>query len=209
MFWKTAPKPVAIDNLFVVQACILVESAGLLERIVTEQGVSDHMLDTVKQKEHTADTVAQNIFGALEDIRNMLVYDRTEGYKLARGIEDMIDAIGTVVKKMHIYGVKPERTPCIEFARVVTLAANEIDAGIHDMVNRVEKNEQIIKHCAELHHLEGVCDEIYTRNLKKLMQSTDVYEIVQMKDVYGDLERCMDIAQNVGDALASVCMMRK
>lgn len=208
MFWKTAPKPVAIDNLFVVQACILVESAGLLERIVTESTVSDHMLDTVKQKEHMADTIAQNIFGALEGARNM-TYDPAEGYKLARAIEDMIDAIRTVVKKMHIYGVKPESTQCIEFARVVTLAANEIDAGIHDMVSRTEKLEKITKHCAELHHLEGVCDEIYTRNLKKLMQSTDVYEIIQMKDVYGDLERCMDIAQNVGDALASVCMMRK
>lgn len=208
MFWKTAPKPVAIDNLFVVQACILVESAGLLERIVTEPGVTDHKLDIVRQKEHTADTIAQNIFESLEGGRNTM-YDPTEGYKLARAIEDMIDAIRTVVKKMHTYGVKPERTQCIEFARVVTLAANEIDAGIHDMINGTDKLEKITKHCAELHHLEGVCDEIYTRNLKKLMQSTDVYEIIQMKDVYDELERCMDIAQNVGDALASVCMMMK
>lgn len=207
MFWKTAFKPVALDNLYEVQACILVESAELLERIVTEPAVSDHKLDIMKQKEHTADTIAQDIFESLEEGRNTK-YDPTEGYKLARAIEDMIDAIRTVVKKMHTYGVKPESTQCIEFARVVTLAAKVIDAAIHDMVTETAKHEEITKHCAELHHLEGVCDEIYTRNLKKLMQSADVYEVIQMKDVYDDLERCMDIAQNVGDAIASVSMNR-
>lgn len=208
MFLKFKPKSAVLDELFLSQANILRESADLLVYIASQQAVSEKMLDEMAQKEHKADTVAREIYERLENTYS-IPYEPADGYRLGRAMEDVIDAIHVSAKKMHVYELSPARHACGEFASVVHAAAAEIGAGVASIGNKKEKLEKTKKHCAELHHLESVGDEIYTRNIKKLMRTTNVLDVVKLKDVYDELERTVDLANDVGYALECVALKKK
>lgn len=108
-------------------------------------------------------------------------------------------------------------------AHLEMFSFTEIDQYSHDfMENIVKSTDEIVKalqllskkklsdmrvHAIEIKQLESVCDEIYRTSIKQLfIQEKDPIRIIQLKDLYVQLEKIADYCEDVANTIDTIIM---
>lgn len=200
------------ENQFFVfldsMAAKMVESAALLVELRKVWDGPDgpqttRVIETLREREHEADEVAHLLYEELD--KNFVTpLDREDLNALTSRLDDVVDVIESTAVRMSIYAL-PQLTPAMgELIRIIAESAAEVAKAIH-LLQDLSKVDEIRVLIVHVNSLENEGDRIYRTEIARVFREVkDAIELIREKEVLNQLERAIDLCEDVMDLIRSV-----
>jgi predicted phosphate transport protein (TIGR00153 family) len=200
---RLLPRDERFFDLFTAVAQRAVEAAGLLEELLkAEDNRRGHLVDSIKRLEHEADQLTHEVVARL-DRTFITPLDREDIHTLASRLDDVIDLIDGVARRAHIFHAGTAPTGAILLAEVIQRISEQTLAAVNGLSK--DKNGAVLTACIAIKRLEEEGDSIYHEWLGKLFEGTpDAVTVIKWKELYDNLERTLDSAEDVANILESI-----
>lgn len=191
------PKETSFFDLFDKQADYAVQAATHFAKMVADHKIDETEVNIMKEIEHLGDEVAHQIMDQLNDTF-ITPFDREDIHDLAKEMDDIVDMIYTITKRLRVYKILSMERNLTEFARVIEMSVRGVSRavkGLRDM----KKNKEILKACIEVNNFENLGDKMRDDMLGDLFEkyNKDPIAVVKWKDIYQDAETVLDICEDV------------
>src|SRR5215216_5940803 len=122
--------------------------------------------------------------------------DREDIYLLVTEIDDVIDMINDLARRLEIYGITAPRPDAVEIAKLLGSATVELA----DVFALLEHQQGIGQHTRTVNQLEKRADALYRDAVRRLFkEERDPIEVIKWMFIYEELEnsidRCKDVAE--------------
>ena len=132
--------------------------------------------------------------------------DREDIYLLVTELDDVIDMINDLARRLDIYSVSTPRPDGAEIARLLGRATDEIQ-GAFSMLDR---HEGVGEHTSAISKLEKRADSLYSDAVRRLFkEEKDPIEVIKWMSIYEELENSIDRCKDVAEALEAVVVKNK
>jgi len=198
---RLLPREEDFFSLFVEVARRNSEAAKLLRDLF--EAAPDRrtpIIEAIKKLEHEADQVTHDVVNRL-DRTFITPLDREDIHKLASDLDDVMDVMDGTARRAQIFRVGVAPDGVLRMTEVIQRMVAVLGQG----VERLRKGEEVIKFCIEAKKLEEEGDVIYHEALGKLFETErDAIELIRWKEIYDNLERTLDEAEDVANGLESI-----
>jgi uncharacterized protein len=200
------PKDHSFFPLFESDAQNLVKAAELLKELMasTEFGEHDRIHKEIKDVEHIGDVITDKTYVQLNK-SFITPFDREDIHELTAHIDDVVDSINGISRRICLY--KPKKMIPIykEMAVLIYEGAKEIEAAIHCLKDPVSNKEKITLSCERVTAIEHEADELYFVGVSELFEKEeDTKELLKNNKILEILERCVDEEEDVTDTLKAI-----
>ena len=157
-------------------------------------------VEAIKRLEHEADQVTHEVVNRL-DRTFITPLDREDIYQLASDLDDVMDAMDGTARRTKIYrlGVAPQGV------RQLVEVIQRMVGVLAEAVGRLKKGDDVMRYCVEAKALEEEGDSIYHEALGQLFEKErDAIELIKWKEIYDNLERTLDQAEDVANVVESI-----
>lgn len=200
---RLLPREEEFFDLFVEVAKRNQEAAGRLRELFEAPPERrTPIVEAIKRLEHECDQVTHEVVNRL-DRTFITPLDREDIHQLASDLDDVIDTIDGTARRAQIFhlGIAPQGV------RQLTEAIGRMTAVLGEAVGRLKKGDDVIKYCVEAKRLEEEGDVIYHEALGLLFEKeTNAIELVKWKEIYDNLERTLDEAEDVANVVESIAL---
>ena len=180
----TPKEPKFVDLLKQVSA-ISIEAASLLGEALKTKTQEERLdyFHKIKDKEHEADVIANQIFEALESCF-ITPFDREDISELSNRLDDVVDYINGSSKRMAIYNPYKIHPAIIKLSDLVIAGVRAIDKGIN-MLATLRSDKKALKEIVNsLHALENDADEVYEMAIREVFaQEKNAIELMKTKEL--------------------------
>jgi predicted phosphate transport protein (TIGR00153 family) len=195
------PREEEFFDLFVEVARRSHVAAGHLVGLFSEPAKSIYHAEQIKRLEHECDQFTHEVVNRL-DRTFITPIDREDIYKLAGDLDDVIDVIDGVARRTQIFRVGKVPEGAKRLAEVIEKAVGALAVGVEQLKKR---GGDVMKASLEAKRLEEEADAIYHTSLGLLFETeTNAIELIKWKEIYDNLERCVDQAEDVANVLESI-----
>src|SRR5690349_13839706 len=160
------------------------------------------IVEAIKRLEHECDQITHEVVNRL-DRTFITPLDREDIHKLASDLDDVIDTIDGTARRAQIFhlGSAPQGV------RQLTEVIVRMTTTLGDAVGRLKKGDDVIRYCVDAKRLEEEGDVIYHEALGLLFEKeTNAIELVKWKEIYDNLERTLDEAEDVANVVESIAL---
>ncbi|NHH97434.1 Phosphate transport regulator [Candidatus Nitrosotalea sp. FS] len=177
------------------------ESAKLLVELFVNFDKLNEIHSQIEKIEKEADKLTHSVF---EELNKTFItpLDREDISRIASKTDDIIDYIDGIVGRIIGFKIKSPPPHMLEIAKEIHNSTKEINLMI-TRLNKVKADKSLIEHCRAINEQEHRVDVIYRKAIGELFETTDVINIIKMKDTYEALEhasdRCLDVADSIED----------
>ncbi|MBI3859420.1 MAG: DUF47 family protein [Thaumarchaeota archaeon] len=199
--WIIPQDKAFFDSLERESTNVLLGARKLEEALKTFDRLEERRAE-FKQIEHTGDEIVHEIY---EKVNRSFItpIDQESLTKLASLYDDVLDYMYAVMNRLVLYEVAGPTEPMKKFAGVVRASVEEIHEAFFSM-RRLDRAE-IDKRCIEVDRLENEADVLLNETVASLFKSSDVINILKLKEIYEHLEtvtdRCEDLSFVLRDVL--------
>jgi uncharacterized protein len=187
---------------FTELAVRILESARILQRFFRGEAAVPEVAVDIKRLEHECDAISHEILRGI-DRTFITPIDREDIHNLAVRLDDVIDLIDGTVRRLDVYRIDTP-TP---FSRALSELVVRTTGELVEAVSRLRKQKGVMEHCIELKRLENEGDVVYHDAVAALFSDgLPPIEVIKWKDVYDNLERCIDSCVAVAHVLESVVL---
>lgn len=132
--------------------------------------------------------------------------DREDIYLLVTELDDVIDMINDVARRLEMYGVTTPRPDAKEIAAVLNRATRELK----DAFSLLENSKGVGDHCRRIRQFEKEADHLYRDAIRRLFaESKDPFEVIKWMSLYEEMEQSIDRCKDVAEALEAVVVKNK
>jgi len=199
------PKDTVFYDLFEDLVKHVVASAKQLNQLVGQFPRIEASLQLIRNEEHAADDLAHQALDRL-DRTFITPFDREDIHTLVGGLDDIIDAIDALVKRMPLFHVK-SIPPMFVTQTEVLIKATE---AVKDAVFRLRKSRKLSDlsdKLIEIHHQESIGDDNHHAAMSDLFGGgTDALEVLKWKELYDYIEEAIDGCEDVGNTLERIVL---
>lgn len=161
--------------------------------------------DEIKSVELSCDDLAAKITQKLNS-SFITPIDREDIYLLVTELDDVIDMINDLARRLEIYSVAKPRPDAVELAKLLASATVEIA----DVFSLLEHQQGIGEHTRTINQIEKRADALYTDALRRLFkEEKDPIEVIKWMSIYEELENSIDRCKDVAEALEAVVVKNK
>jgi uncharacterized protein len=200
---RLLPREEEFFDLFVEVAKRNQEAAGKLRELFEAPPERrTPIVEAIKRLEHECDQVTHEVVNRL-DRTFITPLDREDIHQLASDLDDVIDTIDGTARRAQIFhlGVAPQGV------RQLTEVIGRMTSVLGEAVGRLKKGDDVIKYCVDAKRLEEEGDVIYHEALGLLFEKeTNAIELVKWKEIYDNLERTLDEAEDVANVVESIAL---
>jgi hypothetical protein len=200
------PKDHSFFPLFEADAQNLVKATELLKELMssTDQVEHERLYKEIRDVEHIGDEITNKTY---EQLNKSFItpFDREDIHELTAHIDDVVDSINGIARRMCLY--KPKKMIPIykELAQLVYDGAREVEAAIHCLKDPVANKEKITLACDRVKVIEHEADELYFLGVSELFEKEeDPKELLKNNKILEILERCVDEEEDITDTLKSI-----
>lgn len=200
------PKDHSFYPLFEEDAENLVKAAELLKRLLSDAEPEEHerIYKEIKDVEHIGDQITDKTFQHLNK-SFITPFDREDIHELTARIDDVVDSINGIGRRICLYKPKHLMPVYKEMAVMIHDATLEIKTCIHCLDDAVANKEEITMGCKNVTALEHKADEYYFIAVSELFEKEkDAAELLKNNKILEMLERCVDEAEDVTDTIKSI-----
>ena len=178
------------------------EAARILQRFFQgEAGVATVLVE-IKRLEHECDEISHEILRGI-DRTFITPIDREDIHRLAVRLDDVIDLIDGTVRRLDIYRIDTPTPLSRALSELIVRTTDELV----EAVQLLRKQKGVMEHCIQLKKLENEGDVIYHDAVASLFaDGLPAIEVIKWKDVYDNMERCIDSCVAVAHVLESVVL---
>jgi predicted phosphate transport protein (TIGR00153 family) len=159
----------------------------------------------IRDIEHRADEITHR---AIEMLHKTFItpFDRDQIQKLVSRMDDVIDLVDSVARRMTLYGVTDPTQELKGMALVLRKSCLEIQKAVKCLRN-LKNAPEIQKFCIEIKQLENDGDALRDDAVAKLFrEGTDAIHVLKWKDIYEDVETAIDRCEDVANIIEGVVM---
>jgi predicted phosphate transport protein (TIGR00153 family) len=157
-------------------------------------------IEAIKRLEHEADQVTHEVVNRL-DRTFITPLDREDIHQLSSDLDDVMDAMDGTARRAQIFGLGPSPQGVLRITEVL----QRMMAAIAEAVSRLKKGDDVMRYCIEAKQLEEEGDAIYHESLGQLFaKEKDAIELIKWKEIYDNLERTLDQAEDVANVVESI-----
>src|SRR5450759_3658820 len=168
------PKDHSFFPLFESDAQNLVKATELLKELLasTEIGGHERYYKEIRDVEHIGDEITIKTY---EQLNKSFItpFDREDIHELTANIDDVVDTINGIGRRVCLY--KPKKLIPIykEMADLIYEAAKELEIAIHSLKDPVSNKEKISKACDKVREIEHQADELYFVGISELFEKEE------------------------------------
>jgi predicted phosphate transport protein (TIGR00153 family) len=200
------PKDHSFFPLFESDAQNLVKAAELLKELLASTEIGDHerLYKDIRDIEHIGDEITNKTY---EQLNKSFItpFDREDIHELTAHIDDVVDSINGIARRICLYKPKKMMSIYVELADLILEGAKEVEGAIHCLKDPVANKEKITRACGIVTAIEHKADEIYFTGISELFEKEeDPKELIKNNKILEILERCVDEEEDVTDTLKSI-----
>jgi uncharacterized protein len=200
------PKDHSFYPLFEEDAKNLVKAAELLRQLMlsTEMAEFERIHKEIVNIEHIGDEITDRTYQQLNK-SFITPFDREDIHMLIAHIDDVVDSINGISRRICLYKPKKLMPVYKEMAESIYEAAKEIEICVHCLNDAAANKDEISKACANVKEIEHKADEYYYVAISELFdKEKDPAELLKNNKILEILERCVDEAEDVTDVIKSI-----
>ena len=201
------PREIQFFDLLEVQSQTVVKGAKLLQECLESKGSMDEVYLASKRihdVEHEGDELVHRL---MERLNKSFItpLDREEIFELTSRLDDVLDYVDAVAKRLVTFKISSVTSHAIELGRIIVRGAEETAIGV-SLLRDLSKSEAIIRQCAKINQLENDADQVMRDALNDLFNggARDPLEVIKWKDLYEHLEIATDKCEDVANILETV-----
>ncbi|MFH1106412.1 MAG: DUF47 family protein [Candidatus Micrarchaeota archaeon] len=150
-------------------------------------------INRIRELEHEGDEETHAIIDRLHTTF-ITPLDREDIHELAILLDDQIDFIDNVGKKLAVFHVR--KLPEV-FLRQVEVAMRSVHQ-VHEAIRLLRHPQKVKQYLVKIHDLEDEADKVYAEAIQSLFQDgADPLEVIKFKDIYETAEAISDNCQAV------------
>jgi uncharacterized protein len=200
------PKDHSFFPLFEADAQNLLKATEYLVELMSSTDICEHerINKEIKDIEHIGDEITDKTYVQLNK-SFITPFDREDIHELTAHIDDVVDSINGISRRVCLY--KPKKLIPIyrEMAVMINDGAKEIEAAIHCLKDPVANKEKITRACDRVKAIEHEADELYFVGVSELFEKEeDPKELLKNNKILEILERCVDEEEDVTDTLKAI-----
>ena len=196
------PVDTTFYDLFAQSASHLVDGAVLLAEMLGDGNDREDIASRMRDAEHAADETTHEI---VRRVNSTFVtpFDREDIYRLANGLDDVMDFMEEAVDLVLLYEVHELPSELAKQVEVLQRAA-ELTA---ESMPRLETMKNLEEYWIEINRLENAGDKSYRRILAKLFGgSYEAIEVLKLKDIVDSLESAIDAFETVANIVEQIAV---
>jgi len=199
------PKDTVFYDLFEDLVKHVVASAVQLNQLVGQFPRIEASLQMIRNEEHAADDLAHQALDRL-DRTFITPFDREDIHTLVGGLDDIIDAIDALVKRMPLFHVKSIPPMFVTQTEVLIKASQAVKEAVFRL-RKSRKLSDLSDKLIEIHHHESVGDDNHHAAMSELFGGgTDALEVLKWKELYDYIEEAIDGCEDVGNTLERIVL---
>jgi predicted phosphate transport protein (TIGR00153 family) len=194
------PREEEFFDLFIEVARRSRDAAEHLVGLFGEPDRAPYHAEQIKRLEHECDQITHEVVNRL-DRTFITPIDREDIYRLAGDLDDVMDVIDGVARRAQIFRVGAAPDGVKKLTGVLHRAVGTLLLGVEEL----RKKDGVMQRCIEAKQLEEEADLLYHISLGQLFDvEKDAIELIKWKEIYDNLERCVDQAEDVANVLESI-----
>ncbi|MCJ7449499.1 MAG: DUF47 family protein [Bacteroidales bacterium] len=200
------PKDHSFYPLFEEDAKNMVKATELLKQMLSFTETEDHerIHKEIKDVEHIGDEITDKMYVQLNK-SFITPFDREDIHELASHIDDVVDSINGVSRRICLYKPKKLLPVYKEMANMINEAGKEIELCVHCLYDAAANKDEITKACNNVTAIEHKVDEYYYVAVSELFdKEKDAAELLKNNKILEILERCVDEEEDVTDTIKSI-----
>lgn len=184
------------------------EGAQVLQDLLNNYVDVDRKARHLKDIEHTGDEITHEVFGALH--RTFVTpLDREDISNLASSLDDVIDWIEEVARRVNLYKIEKPTPIACQFSQVILEQAEQIARAV-PLLEQRHQADVMQRATQEIHRLENEGDDLLAEAIATLYDGvTEVPMLIRAmrwNDLYQLLEDTTDKAENVATVLNNIAL---
>ena len=172
--------------------------------VSTEFEEHERIHKEIRDVEHVGDEITTKTY---EQLNKSFItpFDREDIHELTAHIDDVVDSINGISRRVLLYKPKKLIPIYVEMARLICEAAKELEAAIHCLKDPVANKKKISLACDKVKEIEHEADELYFVGVSELFEKEeDPKELLKNNKILEILERCVDEEEDVTDTLKAI-----
>jgi uncharacterized protein len=196
------PVDATFYDLFSQSARNLVAGADLLAQMLPKGSDRRDIAERMREAEHQADETTHAIVRRV-NTTFVTPFDREDIYRLAAGLDDVMDFMEEAVDLVNLYEVEELPPECANQVQVLQRSA-ELTA---EAMPRLRTMSDLEEYWIEINRLENAGDQAYRRILAALFSgSYDALTVLKLKDVVDSLEDAIDAFESVANTVEQIAV---
>ena len=197
---KFIPKEEKFFDMFNAMAQNVQEGSKLLKKMMEKDADIRDIAESIKALEHKGDRMTHDLFTKLN--KTFIVpIDREDIHALSSKIDDVMDLIESIARRMVLFKIKETIEPATQLAQILSRSTAEVTAAVSQLQNGMK----VMEHCIEINRLENEADHIYHVALGKLFETeTDPINLIKWKELLEELENSLDKCEDVANVIESI-----
>ncbi|MCX6335141.1 MAG: DUF47 family protein [Bacteroidia bacterium] len=200
------PKDHSFYPLFEEDVKNMVKATELLKLQLSSSDIEAHekYYKEIKDVEHIGDEITDKTYQQLNK-SFITPFDREDIHELTAHIDDVVDSINGVSRRICLYKPKHLMPVYKEMANLINEAAQEIQICIHCLNDAAANKDEITKACNNVTAIEHRTDEYYYVAVAELFEKEkDAAELLKNNKILEILERIVDEEEDVTDTIKSI-----
>lgn len=168
--------------------------------------ISDLKIFSEKMKEYETkgDTLVHE---TIKELNNAFItpIEREDILHLAMAMDDVLDGFEQTADLFEMYSITNADEYMLKFVEAIQQSAVEIEKSVELLSSK--KLLKIRDHAIKIKDLESKCDGVLRQSIKHLFSvEKDPIRIIQIKEIYENLEEIADSCQTVANAFETIIM---
>lgn len=200
------PKDHSFFPLFESDAKNLVKAAELLKELMAsdDPALHERVYREIRDVEHIGDSITNKTYVQLNK-SFITPFDREDIHELTAHIDDVVDTINGIGRRICLYRPKKLLPIYNEMAEVVFKGALEIEQATICLRDPLGNKSKITEACDRVSVLEHEADELYFTGVSDLFEKEENPKEILIKNKLLELlERCVDEEEDVTDTLKAI-----
>ena len=199
---RIIPRETKFFDLFAEIAGNLSDGARLLHNILDNFTNLESQAEKLKAMEDRGDDLTHAVISKLNQTF-IRPFEREDIHRLASSLDAVLDYVNAAGQLLVQYKVRSAPSAAVEVTGVIVRQAEELSTAI----SLLEKNGEVLDHCAEINRLEKQADRTARQAIARLFEEEkDAIALIKMKELYELLERASDKAEDAANVLEGVAM---
>jgi len=200
------PKDHSFFPLFESDARNLVKAAELLRELFETADTAEHerIFKEIRDVEHIGDDITTKTY---EQLNKSFItpFDREDIHELTANIDDVVDSINGIARRICLYRPKKMMPIYNEMAQLVYESTKELETAIYCLKDPVANKSKITDACAVVKFIEHKADELYFKGVSELFEKEEnTKELIKNNKILEILERCVNEAEDVTDTIKAI-----
>ena len=203
MRFPLIPRNYRFYDLFEKSAHNLVAAGEQLLDLMEHYENVEMKTTRLKELERAGDAIIHEIMGQLHKAF-VIPLDREDMTALAQHMDDVVDFMEGATTAMRIYGIQRPTSAARALADLIRLQTVELEKAIAKLRHHSQL-KAMLEHTVEIHRLENAADALFLDAMAELfLDEVSPVEIIKWREIYDQLERATDSAEDVGTVLEGI-----